>query len=406
MRLRECIALCQDAENRLASATKNSVSESYAYDVDGSRIKKVSGGVNTTYTWFPFYEQEGGTVVKHYSFAGQRVAVKRGGTLSYIHGDHLGSSSIETDGSGNQTASRSYYAYGSTRSSSGSLQTDRTFTGQKSDGTGLLYYNARYYDPQLGTFLSPDTVVPDPGAVIDYNRFLYVRGNPLKYADPSGNEPSGPQFDGGGSCLMPGSCWSTDGWINDDGSPLDDSLFGILSELLSDIPSPSIYYNDDGTIDWNETGNAIADNLGDALSSCAQDVGGVCGASYGVSAGVGAGGRLSIEIYADANEIGLFGSVGGGAYVPLTVGTVEVSRLSAVAVRNATIDDMKKMSAQLGVAGKLGPVGGNVEWIMAKNSQGQSMHGLSLGQASGAGIDFHFTATYTFEIMSGRYRNE
>jgi hypothetical protein len=47
--------------------------------------------------------------------------------------------------------------------------------------------NARYYDPQLGMFLSPDTVVPDVGAVIDYNRFLYARGNPVKYTDPSGH---------------------------------------------------------------------------------------------------------------------------------------------------------------------------------------------------------------------------
>jgi RHS repeat-associated protein len=62
-----------------------------------------------------------------------------------------------------------------------------TYTGQKADGTGLLYYNARYYDPALGMFLSPDTVVPDAGTVIDYNRFLYARGNPLKYNDPSGH---------------------------------------------------------------------------------------------------------------------------------------------------------------------------------------------------------------------------
>ena len=63
-------------------------------------------------------------------------------------------------------------------------------TGQKSDGTGLLYYNARYYDPALGTFLSPDTVVPDAGVVADYNRFLYARGNPVKYTDPSGHNPA------------------------------------------------------------------------------------------------------------------------------------------------------------------------------------------------------------------------
>ena len=67
------------------------------------------------------------------------------------------------------------------------MQTDRTFTGQKEDATGLLYFNARYYDPQLGTFLSPDTIVPDAGVVIDYNRYLYARGNPVKYADPSGH---------------------------------------------------------------------------------------------------------------------------------------------------------------------------------------------------------------------------
>ncbi|MXZ19633.1 MAG: hypothetical protein F4Y84_03305 [Caldilineaceae bacterium SB0665_bin_25] len=71
----------------------------------------------------------------------------------------------------------------------GTLQTDRTFTGQKEDGTGLLYYNARYYDPALGTFISPDSLVPDLGMVVDYNRFLYARGNPLKYSDSTGYIP-------------------------------------------------------------------------------------------------------------------------------------------------------------------------------------------------------------------------
>ena len=42
-----------------------------------------------------------------------------------------------------------------------------------------MFYNARYYDPLLGTFISPDTIVPDAKMVIDYNRFLYARGNPI-----------------------------------------------------------------------------------------------------------------------------------------------------------------------------------------------------------------------------------
>ena len=119
-------------------------------------------------------------------FVALRIAVKRGGTLYHLHGDHLGSTSLTTAGSVVE-ASRAYYAYGSERAASGDLQTDRTFTGQKRDSTGLMYYNARYYDSALGTFVAPDSMVPDAGRVIGYNRFLYARGNPLKYMDPSGN---------------------------------------------------------------------------------------------------------------------------------------------------------------------------------------------------------------------------
>ncbi len=69
----------------------------------------------------------------------------------------------------------------------GPVVTDQKFTGQKLDSTRLYYYNARYYDPALGAFISPDTIVPDPTNLLDYNRYSYVRGNPLKYNDPSGH---------------------------------------------------------------------------------------------------------------------------------------------------------------------------------------------------------------------------
>jgi pimeloyl-ACP methyl ester carboxylesterase len=41
----------------------------------------------------------------------------------------------------------------------------------------------------LGQFISPDTLVPDPTNVMDYNRYAYARGNPLKYNDPTGHGP-------------------------------------------------------------------------------------------------------------------------------------------------------------------------------------------------------------------------
>ena len=54
-----------------------------------------------------------------------RVAVKRGGALYHLHGDHLGSTSLTTRGSA-ETASRTYFVYGAQRSASGDVKTDRT----------------------------------------------------------------------------------------------------------------------------------------------------------------------------------------------------------------------------------------------------------------------------------------
>ena len=113
-----------------------------------------------------------------------RIAVVADGTLYYLHADHLGSTVMTTEG--HTVITQEYNAYGSKRGG-GTLPTGHAFTGQKRDGTGLLYYNARYYDPLLGQFISPDTIIPDTGLAIDYNRFAYSRGNPLKYNDPTGH---------------------------------------------------------------------------------------------------------------------------------------------------------------------------------------------------------------------------
>ncbi|MBI4267686.1 MAG: RHS repeat-associated core domain-containing protein [Chloroflexi bacterium] len=77
--------------------------------------------------------------------------------------------------------------FGATRS--GSVPTDKKFTGQRLDGTGLYYYGARYYDPTIGRFISADTVVPDFADPQSLNRYSYVYNKPLKYTDPSGHFP-------------------------------------------------------------------------------------------------------------------------------------------------------------------------------------------------------------------------
>lgn len=61
------------------------------------------------------------------------------------------------------------------------------YTGQEFDAsTGLYDYGARQYDASLGRFLSPDTLVPDPENPQSLNRYSYVRNNPFRYSDPTG----------------------------------------------------------------------------------------------------------------------------------------------------------------------------------------------------------------------------
>jgi len=77
------------------------------------------------------------------------VAVRRGGVLHYLHGDHksspfgkpLSSTSLATDGTSGAKVSRVlYYPYGETRYSEGTLPTDYQYTGQRAEGFGLYDY--------------------------------------------------------------------------------------------------------------------------------------------------------------------------------------------------------------------------------------------------------------------------
>jgi RHS repeat-associated protein len=115
------------------------------------------------------------------------IAVRKGTTLSYILQDHLGSTSVTADSSGAAASTIAYLPFGSTRSSTSTQPTDRLFTSQILDTTGLYYYGARYYDPGIGRFISPDTVVQDFTNPQTLNRYSYCLNNPLKYTDPSGH---------------------------------------------------------------------------------------------------------------------------------------------------------------------------------------------------------------------------
>ncbi len=178
-----------DDENRLVTGAKNGVTlASYTYDGDGKRVKAQEGGF-TTYYIGDYYEWREGpttTAVKYYYAAGQRIAMRKAGTLTWLLGDHLGSATITATENGTLASEQKYTAWGQTRS--GSVGTDRQYTGQISEPQlGIYFYNARYYDSYLNRWLQPDSIVPDPYNILDYDRYSYARNNPVRYNDPSGH---------------------------------------------------------------------------------------------------------------------------------------------------------------------------------------------------------------------------
>jgi RHS repeat-associated protein len=65
-----------------------------------------------------------------------------------------------------------------------------TFTGQYSDSyINLLWYNSRHYDPALGRFTSPDTIIPGANNPQAWDRYSYTFNNPVRYVDPDGHFP-------------------------------------------------------------------------------------------------------------------------------------------------------------------------------------------------------------------------
>ena len=170
-----------------------------AYDGDGVRRKRDDS--NGTVHYLGGYERKlaGGsnssdTVTKYYSASlgalSRPVAFRRGGTLHWIGADHLGGTIRVLNDSFAALDGMRYKPYGEDRDTGSSLNTDRKFTGQTEDeAAGLYWYASRAYDPAIGRFVSPDSVVPDPDNPQSLNRYSYVYNNPLKYTDPSGNSP-------------------------------------------------------------------------------------------------------------------------------------------------------------------------------------------------------------------------
>ena len=145
-----------DARNRLVSA--NSGVATFAYDPLGRRTAKTLLSATTGFLYDgpnAVQEQNGTGVTANMLTGGVDERFQRTdstGSYSYLT-DALGSTEALTDSNGNSDVQYSYGPYGSL-SVTGSTTNSYDYTGRESDGLGLHYYRARYYNPTTGRFIS------------------------------------------------------------------------------------------------------------------------------------------------------------------------------------------------------------------------------------------------------------
>lgn len=177
-----------DARNQLASISGSGLSASFSYDSFGRRKARTVNGATTEYVFdgaSVVQEKSGGAPSANLLMGGLDQTFMRtdaSGTRHFLT-DGLGSTLGLADASGAISTQYTYEPFGQTTVSGSASSNASQYTGRDNDGTGLLYYRARYYSPTLQRFVSEDTVGFSGG---DANLYAYVFNSPTNYTDSSG----------------------------------------------------------------------------------------------------------------------------------------------------------------------------------------------------------------------------
>jgi RHS repeat-associated protein len=213
-----------DGRNRLSGITGSNLTASFKYDALGRRMEKTVNGITTQYLYDGFdiiAELQNGAVTATYlrslNIDEPFSRTKGTSTVHYLQ-DALGSVVGLADGAGTLATVYAYDAFGAVTTSGASSDQPFKYTGREDDGTGLYYYRARYYDPELRRFVSSDPLdltrimvikQYNPSSFVNrvyrtvllnpefHNEYTYVVNDPIGYTDPLGYRGILPGITGG-----------------------------------------------------------------------------------------------------------------------------------------------------------------------------------------------------------------
>ena len=226
-----------DGLNRLVKVEKSGATvATYGYDSNNRRIRKTVGATTTHY----LYDLNNqliaetlvdGTVLREYIYLdGEPLALKEYQTnpgTYYFLNDHLGTPQQLVTSSGTVVWQAAYLPYGQAQIKTAMVKNNLRFPGQYFDAeTGLHYNWNRFYDPEVGRYISADPIGLDGGM----NLYSYVQNNPVNAIDPFGlaliyngsgtGIPYKPEHDGNKPPSMcdPGDLCNVDGVYSPPGS--------------------------------------------------------------------------------------------------------------------------------------------------------------------------------------------
>ncbi|WP_255991105.1 RHS repeat-associated core domain-containing protein [Chitinolyticbacter albus] len=197
-----------DDFNRLVAANSEAGKTEYAYDTFGRRIAKKTAQGTTLFLWDGdvLASEHDGNTQRHYLFEANsfvplaQIAQQAGEKhKAYYHVDHLGTPQLLTDDAGQIAWSAEYKAWGEAKAAisdaakAAGIANPIRFQGQYADEeTGLHYNHHRYYDPEIGRFVSKDPI----GLLGGLNTHAYAP-NPVEWVDVFGLAPGKKRPQGG-----------------------------------------------------------------------------------------------------------------------------------------------------------------------------------------------------------------
>jgi RHS repeat-associated protein len=196
------------AYDNAGNLTRGCAGCQFAYDGTQTRVKTTLADGTATYEFrstngllLAQWRKRPGhydTLKEHIHLAGKEVAEQRTHFLGddikpvtwmFLQPDPAGSPVSATWTGGGLLFKESYQPHGSPIANTAAPYTRRSFAGTTQDAPDLMHMGARYYDPQIGRFLSVDPKEADPSDLHSLNRYAYANNNPYRYVDPDGHSP-------------------------------------------------------------------------------------------------------------------------------------------------------------------------------------------------------------------------